>query len=338
MPERIDLQEVVSALQKRGASISEGQLQRWQRSGLIPKPTKVGLGRGKGIHATYPDGVIPQALALNELLAIKRDFHWVGWRLWVNGFDVDQHYWLTPLEAAATRFDGFIHKLRDDEDGDGETRFEIANHLWESPDVPKEWKTIRKALGHDRHESFVFMVLDIGSGRFTDWPGSYDAKSSDAKHDRRSMQVGLGIHNGFTDKIAGIGALIVGDIRPELAGLSQALSQMAWRQRLKTTGHSDLRETARELFGIMQVVSGLTAFLEQTFGLKNAFGLGRIARIAKNTPPEIEAYMVLGWLALRENDDVKSGVRDILNAVRHAAEKQDNQLAGTQITRTRPIT
>jgi hypothetical protein len=41
-----------------------------------------------------------QAREIARLYAIRRKRDWVGWQLWLRGFDVAERYWREPLENA----------------------------------------------------------------------------------------------------------------------------------------------------------------------------------------------------------------------------------------------
>ena len=76
------------------------QLERWRREGLLLRPRQVGHGRGKGSHSEVPQVSVAQAQAITYLYGRRRKRDWVGWQLWLNGFEVAEHYWREPLEKA----------------------------------------------------------------------------------------------------------------------------------------------------------------------------------------------------------------------------------------------
>ena len=82
------------------ASVSKDQLERWRFNGLLPKVRQVGKGRGLGSETLYPIGTARQVIAIVELLSIKEKFSFVGWHLWMRGFNVDERYWKSDVDNA----------------------------------------------------------------------------------------------------------------------------------------------------------------------------------------------------------------------------------------------
>lgn len=60
-------QELISGAKQAGALVSPRQLKRWRAAGLLPSPTRRGLGRGRGSRSAYPPGTLERVLALARL-------------------------------------------------------------------------------------------------------------------------------------------------------------------------------------------------------------------------------------------------------------------------------
>jgi hypothetical protein len=82
------------------AQVSEDQLERWRLKGLLPKVNQVGKGRGAGSETRFPVGTANQVIAIAELLSVKEKFSFVGWQLWMRGFNVDERYWKPEINNA----------------------------------------------------------------------------------------------------------------------------------------------------------------------------------------------------------------------------------------------
>lgn len=83
-----------------GFSVSRDQLERWRSMELLPRVKQVGLGRAAGSEIRYPVGTIDQVIAIAAAFAIKRKKDFVGWRLWLQGYEVGERYWRAHIDAA----------------------------------------------------------------------------------------------------------------------------------------------------------------------------------------------------------------------------------------------
>lgn len=321
MRDDIPTDDVIKLLKARGFSVSHAQLCRWQREGLIPSPVQIGLGRGKGSYAVYPPAAVEQAAAVAHLLTQKRDFEWVGWKLWSAGFEVDQRYSVGVLTAAAADVDALVDTWLKDDAETEDTRGQVANGLWADRPASREGKRIRKALGPDRMERFAAMLIDILAGEFKDWPLDYDPESSDAKDYRLTMDIGLGVHTGRTDRIGQVGPLLQGNIGTILSSLSDALSETPWSERLRQASTEELREAGSEVLQLIHIIATIGEVLDHLTNRSNTFGLGRLSRLSAELTPKMEAYFILGWLAYRNQPGVHSGVHGILDAVSESETK-----------------
>src|SRR5215207_5229172 len=81
-------EELLSLARSSGFDLSEPQLARWHRAGLLPRPTQRPLGRGHGTQTVYPPGTEGQLLALCGVHAEVRSLDRVAWHLWWAGYDV----------------------------------------------------------------------------------------------------------------------------------------------------------------------------------------------------------------------------------------------------------
>ena len=80
-------QTLIRAAKRQGFAVTRTQLARWQRNGVLPRPTQVSLGR-HGSKVEYPAGSEAQLLALCRYRRFKRDLPAIRWRLWWDGFSI----------------------------------------------------------------------------------------------------------------------------------------------------------------------------------------------------------------------------------------------------------
>ena len=81
--------QVIERASALGYDVSEDQLARWHRAGLLPRPRQRPLGRGRGTETTYPHGTSVQVVAVCQIKDEERRLGRVAFRLWWDGFDVD---------------------------------------------------------------------------------------------------------------------------------------------------------------------------------------------------------------------------------------------------------
>ena len=85
---RISRNQIVTYVASRGEIVSARQIVRWHQNGLLPRPTRVFLGRGKGTVSTYPIAARTQAVVIARALRDVRSFREVSWTAWVEGLPV----------------------------------------------------------------------------------------------------------------------------------------------------------------------------------------------------------------------------------------------------------
>src|SRR5215470_16804556 len=83
--------DLLKAAKKARFEVSERQLVRWQNSGLLPRPRRRFLGRGRGSEAVYPEGATQRLLAICRIHQSDQEkrLDYVLWRLWWEGHNVD---------------------------------------------------------------------------------------------------------------------------------------------------------------------------------------------------------------------------------------------------------
>src|SRR5260370_42014632 len=55
---------LITSMQAHGFTVTRPELARWHRAGLLPRPERHSLGRGRGMISIYPHGTADQLLAL----------------------------------------------------------------------------------------------------------------------------------------------------------------------------------------------------------------------------------------------------------------------------------
>ncbi len=119
----LPLKELLDLARVRGHTIRGDQVVRWHKAGLVPRPLRRSLGRGRGTTSLgYPPEALDHVLAVSTLLSRgrRRDLKWVAWMMWLAGFPV------TPavrqfLQELAARFEDEVNtalqRMESDEPG-----------------------------------------------------------------------------------------------------------------------------------------------------------------------------------------------------------------------------
>ena len=98
-------EQVLLAAADAGFPITGDQLARWHRAGLLPHPRQRALGRGLGTVTIYPPGTVEQLLALCRIRQQHRSLTRAAFKLWWDGFPVEEDQVRGPLTHAATKLD-----------------------------------------------------------------------------------------------------------------------------------------------------------------------------------------------------------------------------------------
>ena len=93
-------EDLANAFAGAGVTISYDQLERWRGKGLLPKARQAGAGKGQGTIVYFPKGTAAQAIAIQRHLNEYEKLDYAGWRLWLEGFQVDDRYWRPHIEMA----------------------------------------------------------------------------------------------------------------------------------------------------------------------------------------------------------------------------------------------
>lgn len=176
-------EEIRQAVEFAGLSASQDQLHRWQQAGVIPSPTKRGLGRGSGSTVTYPSGTAAQTIALCQELKQDRSLKRAGWRVWWRGFPVSEDVVRLGFELQLK----FAEAIRENAE-----RFDDGNEIDEERDLigllhkfgrvrlsDKFLASARRRTGKFDFTTFLYILVRAFAGiqtQFTDSDAEIVAK------------------------------------------------------------------------------------------------------------------------------------------------------------------
>src|SRR5271155_2701445 len=90
--------DIDAVLSKVDATMDK--VRRWRREGLLSKEIEWRPQAYHGSVVRYPKGTCAQIRAITALFKEKDRVKYVGRRLWVYGFPVDEKYWRPQLSRA----------------------------------------------------------------------------------------------------------------------------------------------------------------------------------------------------------------------------------------------
>src|SRR5260221_14480952 len=93
-------------------TVTKSELARWHRAGLLPRPQRYSLGRGRGMVSVYPTGTTDQLLALCIIHRSEKRLPYVAWRLWWEDYSVPIPSIRQFLEGARAQWQQGAEELR----------------------------------------------------------------------------------------------------------------------------------------------------------------------------------------------------------------------------------
>lgn len=154
----------------RGLRVSGHQLTRWNKAGLLPRPRRRSLGRGRGMASYYPAFAVVQALLIAGLLQIMRDLEDVRWAMWCFGFSVTEgvrQALLRDLEQNERRAKHTYTQFKSDVLQNPISQLTLGR-------APRGLGAVRRSVGRAHMETLGLMVYEMMLGCFGEKAAKYD--------------------------------------------------------------------------------------------------------------------------------------------------------------------
>jgi hypothetical protein len=157
--------DFLAVMADNGAHVSVHQLERWHKDGLLPRPKRVPLGRGRGTESCYPADAIAQAIFLGRARKSCRTLDQLAWSAWAAGYPVTprvRRVLLASLDRTISR----VQRGLDD----------FVEEVPGNPVDAAAGKRFPKALGkmpRKMRPTFQRVMMEIQLGTFD--PRSYEA-------------------------------------------------------------------------------------------------------------------------------------------------------------------
>ena len=320
MTEEIEAAALVELVKAINPNATLAKLRRWHRKGLLCRPRQVGRGKGAGSISKYPLEAIEPAKTIAALLKERRDFDWVGWKLWLMDYPVDDRYWRPRLTAAAELWDKTIPIIRNYIDADDDRFSELISDLFHGRSDQPMFAAIRKALGANRFEEIMGTLFDMSVG-YDVGPG-HDPESDDYRKAVDVMDLALGLRNTRTDHFPGGPTLLrnepnspVGDYLPLLKTLGETFNSVSWSKFLNDLTPTALNEAKRELVNALGYFAVMDSVFSAILG-PDSFGLRRAASLRPMLSNGDLTLAIIGWAIWRQTP----GPAEMVDQIRLALE------------------
>lgn len=296
-PAGVRARHLISLAQQIGFPVTPAMLARWHRDGLLPLPTVLSLGRGRGTETIYPEGTENQFLALCESRKKTRSLDRIAWALWWKGFTLTEQRIRPALDELLDDLqdlEGFALRLGED---DGSAPDEVYDAAWDR---------FERLVHRSRRRVAARLAHKFG---FADW--------------RELLRVGLRVVTGTfvgaaelpSDAIAPVVSVVPGIAwsRSMLVAAFQELSPglriLSLRTALTNASLDELDVARDELRTIAFMFDGsVTCMFRKVFGAKM---VDRRFGSLLDDDSVLQRYLFLLWLAHRRNPTVRLGIRGL---------------------------
>lgn len=275
-----------------GYGITEHQLARWHREGLLPRPKQRPLGKGHGTQTVYPPGTEAQLLALCAIRAKERSLDRVRWYLWWAGYEVPVERIREFLSDVTAEADEHIRKIVDPGTGS------LSEAAWKmleatsSGRLSKPLSGSRKRVGKKRFDSFLRIMLEAVSGRFEGF--SYEPTEDPKEDEQRIVEKGLGLERAYTDRIGDEGPWLKNRLEGYLKGIGWLTDAEFLRKKLASLTDEQLLEARDEARSWLALLGGYGLMFDRLLG-KGAFGISGISEALREMGAREQALFTAVW-------------------------------------------
>ena len=284
---------LIAHLSSLGFPVTKTELARWHRAGLLPRPQRRSLGRGRGMASIYPAGTADQLMALCTIHRSEKRLPYVAWRLWWEGYPISLSSIQEFLEGARAQWQRGIEELRQLY----EHPEQMSNLLGRTAVVRFSQKTLaqaRKRVGRENFPTFMKVLADVGSGTFE----GYAIDPETGIDERGIVEKGLGLQRARTNRLADAGPWLTGDTGATLQELSSRLRHHPLGEDLSTVSEAELLDAREEVRCFLSAFESISRTFDRMFS-RGAFGFSVFADVIRELGPRDQAIMLLFWRMFR---------------------------------------
>ncbi|MBY0612136.1 MAG: hypothetical protein K2P80_08120 [Beijerinckiaceae bacterium] len=292
----LTIDEICESLERLSVVCTKTKIARWQTQGLIPQPSRQGMGRGKGRSiALYPAITVEQIRCIDVLLGQKRDANFVGWQLWLRGYQVDDIYWRQPFKQASEHWrvgKGHLISVYDDDSFDSDPVAELTSSLFDAEVDSSFFRRTRKRIGRERFQNFLTVIFTIAIGIYESYRSSEEDKFKNELI--KTLDAGLGLTDARTQYVGILKSLINFDYRDILENISSVINKFDFE---KAVLNENLINFARDDFFLLVDIFNKSASISQILIGKIGFGLKVASELNQLTEAQ-QAMMICLWSML----------------------------------------
>jgi hypothetical protein len=284
---------LIACMDSHNFTVTKSELARWHRAGLLPRPQRYSLGRGRGMVSVYPTGTTDQLLALCLIHRSEKRLPCVAWRLWWEGYPVPIPSIRQFLEGARAQWQQGVEELR---------------HLQEHPEqLSKLLDRItvmrlargtlaqaRKRVSRKHFPTLVDVLVRVASGTFE----GYAINPETGIDERHIVETSFGLRRARTNRLADAGPWLTGDTGEVLKQLSSRLRHHPLGEDLSTVSEAELTNAREEVRCFLSAFEGMSSTLDRMFS-RGAFGFSVFADVIHELGPQDQAIMLLFWRMFR---------------------------------------
>ncbi len=323
---------LIERVSSQGFPITKTELARWHRAGLLPRPQRRSLGRGRGMVSIYPSGTADQLQALCAIHRSEKRLPYVAWRLWWEGYPIPLSSVQEFLEGARTQWQQGIEEIRRLQ----EHPEQLSKLLGRTAVMRFPQKTLaraRKRIGRENFPTFVKVLADVGSGTFE----GYAINPETGIDEREIVEKGLGLQRARTNRLAETGPWLTEDTGVALQELSSRLRHHPLGEDLSTVSEAELTTACEEVRCFLSAFEGMSRTLDRMFS-RGAFGFSVFADVIRELGPRDQAILLLFWRMFR-SWGLGPGMDLLLAAARQWQQKWFPLFQGLELLREEvPIT
>jgi hypothetical protein len=314
--------QLLDAAQAAGFKLSEPQLGRLHRAGLVPSPSTRRLGRGKGTASEFPPGSTARLIRVLEVQKAEgtQKFSTIAWRLWWEDGGPLPEPTRELLAGTALRWDQERDELSDllarEDAGDPAAERQVDTLYTEAEQdrVEGPLGTVRRNSGRDGFASVARVFAEVATGRFEsykdheepDEDGTPQAGTTGALVERA-----LGLDHARSDRIAGNEPRFTGSSEAHFVLLSELIGERRLEPLATTMSDAELDKARSEIRNLLDLMSTFAPMVERAVG-GDAAGYRTIARAMNMRTPRSQAFMLLAWLGLRQDPELLKGLQHLI--------------------------
>ena len=328
--------DLLAAARAAGFELSDPQLGRLHRAGLLEGPRTRALGRGRGTASEFPAGSTARLLRILQIQSDQRTrkLSTTAWALWWEDGGAISRPARELLSGVATRWDrdrDALAELLDGEEAgepDAEQRALALYEAAEQGPAGGPLGPIRRNSGRAGFSSVARVMAEVATGRFESYRDHEEPAEDGTPRPGTTaalVERALALDHARGERIAGGNPRFEGSSEAQLA----LLSNLIGAQRLGTlaimTPEAQLEQARGEIRDLLALVSTFAPMVERTLG-GDASGYRTVARALRAPTPRLQAFMLLAWLALRTDGGLVAGMQDLIAHLPQA-------LAGAELER-----